>query len=93
MSLERFPKRPPRVSARRYWANLPVRLNGVLFLLIATPIILVIMGLILWTVSHREPNRGLERDGSLFPWAGDPIARAPSWHELLRRRPKRRHKR
>jgi hypothetical protein len=57
----------------------------VLFLAIATPILLVVIGLILWTSSHREPNRGIERDDSLFPWVAEPVARPPSWHQLIRR--------
>jgi hypothetical protein len=58
----------------------------VLFLLIVTPLILMIAGLIMWTAITREPNRGLERDGGMFPWpVKNGIARSPSWPYVLRR--------
>jgi hypothetical protein len=45
----------------------------VLYLIIVTPFILGMGLMILWTISHRDPNRGWERDDSLFPQIGEAI--------------------
>jgi hypothetical protein len=59
------------------WPRKSCHAERVLYLIIVTPFILGIGFMILWTVSHREPNQGWERDDSLFPQLGEAIPRQP----------------